>query len=585
MFDQKPAKLIAQPQEIDELSLKMTDDELIKLAQDWKWMASDMMADLKKWSERASWYYMWKYVQDVMLDDWKSNVAVNRIFTNTETILPMSTSSPAVPVVYPATLSDESKEYATIHQKVITALYRRMWMQRKLEILVRHNQIYKLGVLKYGIKDGKITTDFVIPTNIILDPNASTIEDSEFIGERIKTTASQLIEYYPKHKKFISDSVGGKLWTAVELVEWWTDEYKFCVYKDKVMEKKKNPHFDYEWEVKTKTDIYGNQSDQYIKHNFFDKPKKPYLFLQIYNLGVQIPDETTPLHLSITLQDDINQRKRQIADNAEIIGNPIRTYKGFNKQQIDQLQSNLSTWDAIFLQEGQEVNYVQALPLPDYVTQDMVDSKNEIDNIFGTHSTSRGERDTDETARGREILRAWDEDRQSIIGRAMEDMLWELYKAWTHLIKVYYKKPQLIPTLWEDKTTEYLTISQNNIEDWLEIDVLAGSTIPDDKIAQMSQAIQLRQLNSITTEKLYEKLGWENPMEEAKKFHQEQAQAQIDQQDLLAQWQQKQALAQQEVQQAPKQMKSIQDQIDNLWQEPQTQGQPSQSQPWAIPTK
>lgn len=569
MFDQKEEKLISAPQQVDELSLSLSDEELLKLAQDWKGMAGNLTGDMKKWSERAKGYYMGKYVQDVMLDDGKSNVAINRIFTNVETIIPMCTSKPAVPVVYPATNTDESKEYATIHQKVLTALYKQQGMQRKTEIIARHNQIYKLGVLKYGIKDGKITTDYVIPTNLILDPNASTIEDSEFIGERIKTTANSLAEFYPKHKEYISKMVGGKMGTAVELIEWWTDDYKFCVFKDKVLEKKKNPHFHY-GETETKTDEYGVKHEiQDVRYNFFDKPKKPYIFLQVYTLGDQIPDRTTPLHLSIVLQDDVNQRKRQLADNAEIIGNPIRTFKGFTQKQIDQIQSNLTPGDAIFLQEGQEVSYIQAAPLPSYVTEDMIDSKNEIDNLFGTHSTTRGERDTQETARGREILRAGDEDRQSTIGRAMERVLTELYRAWTHLIKVYYVDEQIMPILGKDKTTEYLKISRNNIEDGMEVDVEAGSTIPDDKIAQRAEAIQLRQLQSISTQKLYERLGWENPMEEATKFHQEQAQAQIDQQELLAQGQQKQAMAQQEVNMAPKMMQQIQQQIEQLGQEPQ----------------
>jgi hypothetical protein len=45
-------------------------------------------------------------------------------------------------------------------------------------------------------------------------------------------------------------------------------------------------------------DKYGEVSEQDTRYNFFDKPKKPYIFMQIYNLGNQIPDETTPLHQS-----------------------------------------------------------------------------------------------------------------------------------------------------------------------------------------------------------------------------------------------------------------------------------------------
>ncbi len=207
MFDQEEAKLISQPQQIDELSLSMTDEELIRLSSDWKSMSETLTGDLKQWSEKGIGYYMGKYLQDVMLDDGKSDAAVNRIFTNTETIVPMSTSKPAVPVVYPASPTDESKKYANEHQKILTALYKKLGMQRKTEILVRHGQIYRVGVVKYGIHDGRITTDFVVPTNLYLDPNASSIEDSSFIGERVKITAAELIEYYPKHEKFISDSV------------------------------------------------------------------------------------------------------------------------------------------------------------------------------------------------------------------------------------------------------------------------------------------------------------------------------------------------------------------------------------------
>ena len=52
MFDQKELQLISQPQNIDELALSMSDDELLKLSQDWKGIGSHMKADLKKWSER-----------------------------------------------------------------------------------------------------------------------------------------------------------------------------------------------------------------------------------------------------------------------------------------------------------------------------------------------------------------------------------------------------------------------------------------------------------------------------------------------------------------------------------------------------
>lgn len=92
----------------------------------------------------------------------------------------------------------------------------------------------------------------------------------------------------------------------------------FVEYEGKIITKKKNPHFHY-GEDKAVMDEFGKVTMQDTRYNFFEKPKKPYILMQVYNLGNQIPDETTPLHQSIGLQDSINNRKRQIGDNAEII--------------------------------------------------------------------------------------------------------------------------------------------------------------------------------------------------------------------------------------------------------------------------
>ena len=562
-------KLIANPTLQEEVSLSMKDKDLLDLSSTWKGISRTITGDIKKLWELGIAYYRGTYDSDINIDDSVSKTFVNRIFTNLETIIPMATSKPAVPVVYPATDTPQSKEYASLHQKVLSALYKKIWMQEKLEKLVRHNQIFSIACLKYGIKEGKITVDYIYPTNLILDPNANGVDDSEYVGERIKVTASELIRHYPDNRKFITQQVGGKLGTPVEVIEWWTDTVAFIEYEGKILSKKKNPHFHYGDKVQV-MDEYGVSSEQDVRYNFFENPKKPYIFMQVYNLGNQIPDDTTPLHQSLKLQDNLNRRKRQVWDNAESIGNPIRQFTWFSKDQIGAIQNGFKVGDGIFVAEWQKVDYVSAPPLPSYIMDDMNDSKNEIDNLFGTHSTTRGERNEQETARGREILRAWDEDRQSTIWRAIERILGELYRAMTHMIKVYYVEDQVMPILGKGGTAEYLKISRDNIEDGMEIEVEAWSTLPDDKVAIAQQAVQLKTMWAITTEKLYENLGWENPVEEAKKFHQETAQAQIDAQELEAQWVQKKAIAEQEVSQAPEMMKQINNQIAQI-------GQPEQA--------
>jgi hypothetical protein len=54
-------------------------------------------------------------------------------------------------------------------------------------------------------------------------------------------------------------------------------------------------------------------------NNFFVRPKKPFIRFSVYNIGENILDDTTVLELSKSLQDNINDRKRQIADNANVV--------------------------------------------------------------------------------------------------------------------------------------------------------------------------------------------------------------------------------------------------------------------------
>jgi hypothetical protein len=84
-------------------------------------------------------------------------------------------------------------------------------------------------------------------------------------------------------------------------------------------------------------------------NNFFVRPRKPYVLFNVYNIGENIIDDTTPLELSKTLQDNINDRKRQIADNSDTAGNPIRTYKGMTSDQANDADNNLSAGNGVNL--------------------------------------------------------------------------------------------------------------------------------------------------------------------------------------------------------------------------------------------
>ena len=65
---------------------------------------------------------------------------------------------------------------------------------------------------------------------------------------------------------------------------------------------------------------------------------------------------------------------------------------------------------------------------------------------------------------------------------------------------------------------EYRLLLTNNAQDGIEVEVVSGSMLPDDKIFQSQQAQQLYLVGKIATETAFERMGIKNPAEEADKL-------------------------------------------------------------------
>ena len=526
---------------LDELKLAMSDEELKWLIKNWLVISAQSDSILiTNWRINKD-YYRWidDRTNDILND--RSKVTDNRIFTDIETIVPIVTSSPAKPIVFIPSAQGKNKEskekirtQSIQTQKLLLALYQKLNLQRKFEKIIRQHNIYRIGIMKYWIKDGKIFTEAILPSRLLIDSEATCIEDSEFIGEKIVDTAKNLVKRFPKKKTAIESEVNGKMWTKLTYMEIWTNDFVVTSIDSRIiLDKKKNPLFDYTGETKKTFDQFGKEMETTTKFNVFNTPKIPYIRFSVYNIGENIIDDTTPLELTKTLQDNINDRKRQLSDNAEVVWNPIRTFIWFTKDQADEANENLRAWDWVNLWDDQSIVYVQAASLPSHVQNDLTDSRNAIDNIYGIHSTSKWERQWSESWRAREALREWDEDRQATIWRAIEDVSEQLYNAYLHLIKVFYDKPQLIPVIGKESAWEFLEAKREDIADGMKIIVKPWSTIPDDPNAIKAQWLELAQLWRITNRKLYEMIWVEDADEAVKELELEAVKAQQEQQKIL----------------------------------------------------
>jgi len=156
--------------------------------------------------------------------------------------------------------------------------------------------------------------------------------------------------------------------------------------------------------------------------------------------------------------------------------------------------------------------------LPNYMFELWNALNHALDNLFGIHSTTRGEREGKETAKGRTLLKAADMGRLDYIVREIDRAVKELGDGWVQLMKMFYTEPRKIKMLGDLGDMEMFEISGEDFEDGSEIMVKSGSTLPHDEVSEADQALLLWQQGAIDPISLYEKLDFPDPMKSAERL-------------------------------------------------------------------
>jgi len=488
--------------ELEELKVDLSDDQIIGITNKYVARSKESRATLDKMYDENRLYYLGKQLGK------NKQVVDNRIFTSVETIVPIATASEPVPNVLPYQDTVESIKLARNWEKILMADYKHQKIQKKTEKVVRHLSIARYGVFKYYYDVDKdcVDTRVIHPKRILFDNDCDIDDGLEWIGEKVSVTAEELAAMFPEKEKEITKEVKGKMGSTVTYLEFWTDDLFIARYNKIVLRKSKNPNFDYE----------------NSKNNYFEKPCKPYIFINLFDLGEELSGATSLIEQAAPLQDGINKRKTQIDRNASIVnGKVIGTgANGMKKSEFANIDWNNSE-EGIWMSDGEigDIKRESGSPLPSFVENDMYHSQGEIDNIMGTHSTTRGERTGRETATGRQILRESDRGRIDMIGRRLEESLVLLFKGWCQIIKVFYTKKRIIRVLGEDKTTEFLEMDRNDINEGMEIEIINGTLIPEDRASRRERALLLANAQLIDPITLYRELGFRNPEDMAMRLY------------------------------------------------------------------
>jgi hypothetical protein len=421
----------------------------------------------------------------------KSRVIINRIFTDVETAIPILTSE----VPEPTVVGVSNNEIQERIQKGLQIAYEVTYkLQSKLQMLLRHWFLFRLGVMKYrwDIENG-YTTENVLTRKIGIDRRATCKEDCEYIFEYLEDRVDNLIEKFPNKKREIQEVAGEKTpKSKIRYIEFWGGNGEWVAWKlgQYILEKKKNPNFDYEE----------------ISNNIFEEPQFPYLFLSVFSLGddTSLYDNTSLIEQSIPLQEGATQEKRQILDLNE---GQKRVWVTTNvEEEVVQSLINKTGDLAVRTRQPNAVQQVQSGKPDASLFNDLASSVAEIDNIIGIHSTTRGERAEQETLGGRQLLMSSDMGRLDLIVRNVEQVIEEWYNAYLHMIKVYSIGAE---TLSNGKET--IELKREDIPQNIMIMVKKGSTLPIDRRTKYEEAQQLSASGMIPPRMLYEEMGYPDP--------------------------------------------------------------------------
>lgn len=521
------------------LTLDLSDAELNQIS-------GSRIDDAKKWWDEklnltnvralAEKYYVNDTIDEDELYDYQVPYKNNRIVIDIETLAPMAVANAAEPVVTEANDTEASRQLAMDLQNVLMAQYEDLYLKAKLLKVARHLLMGKrIGILKYwfdpnrgrlmpdGERKGVIVVENVRPEKVVIAEETGPNDNPLFIAEYLTATIEDLIHKFPKKKDAIFKDQGivrgtkKQLQKVVGYIECWFTYYDksgevqegtFWKLNQVILDKMKNPNWNY--------DGYEEVDGNFHNLNFLEMPEKPYILFSHLDTDKYIYDETSLIDQAIPLQDVLNKRGRQIVENADQAGSGM-VYNTEMMSQEDAAKLIGDPSEKLGVAGDVRMAFARIPPnmLPQYVLNDKLDARAEIDNIFGANAPIKGEESGIKTL-GQEII-----SQRANIGRlqpiadSLEDGMDRLYKALVQMMKVYWDEEEIIRFNESEGKTQFINFSRDKIEDGVKVRVKAGSALPKDKFAIRNETIQsLAVLDPLS---IAEGLDKPNPKEWAKR--------------------------------------------------------------------
>jgi hypothetical protein len=375
--------------------------------------------------------------------------------------------------------------------------------------------------------------------------------DTEYAIEQVPDVPlTRMLELFPEKKSEILKRTGYDEKRAmvdnpkVTYREAWINGYKLCEFMGTILDARKHPYYDFEGLSLTPNEESelgnmngrkrrpyldgiaekqdGRSSGRYETYlqNHFDRPIPPYIFGTVLAVDNRPVGETSLIEQVQPLQVEIDRRKRQISDNAEMMNGKWKVDTALVEMSKADAQTLPTNPRAVIYGHGVRngVSIETGQALPSFVVEDMKHSTIEIDNIFGTQPTFRGEGGQEETATGRSILREQSFNRLDEMVDLVDNIHLQLYAWMFQMMRVRYTEAHLIKPIGAEKSRRAIELTRNDLQDGIEINIIPGQIMPEDRVFKAERAKEEAVAGLIDPLTYFEETQRDNPAKLAKRL-------------------------------------------------------------------
>lgn len=499
-------------------------------------------------------------------------VRSNRIFTNVEAVINSLIANAPKPNLIPGRDTPVSIELAQLQEQYFINKYDELNVKETVRKGLRNLYFGRLIVLKpfWNAKTNDFDCIAIDPRKVRFAKYSTKEVESEFAIEEIVDTLEAVLARFPKKRVDILKKVGvSESQIMIEnpqvtYKEAWIKDRVIFILDDLVLGNIRNPYWDWDGllvtpqeeeelqalggaERKAKLqDIRATQGERMVtpepqmaedgaesaykqtvnqteqgtfnayRFNHFDAPRKPYIFATILNNENTPVGRTDFIGQATPLQEAVDRRKRQLDENAEMMNGLLKVdSEVMSKEDAQKLRYETT---GVVWGKGVATGVARetGVPLPNFIYEDMQDSRQEIDNIMAASSAFRGERQGQETKAGRLALIQQSALRLNELVQVVDYVNQELFNWFYQLAKVRYTETHYAKTMGEENAVKIMELVQDDFEDGTEVRVIPGRTLPEDQEFKYERAQADVEKGIISPIDYFKESGYQNPVETAK---------------------------------------------------------------------